>query len=69
MQLARRAGINASPARLIDVAGEPVALITRFDRRDGQRIPFLSAMSLLGMEGGDEATYTDIAEAIRTWHL
>ena len=67
MTLAAKAGINASKARLQDVAGWPVALITRFDRRDGQRIPFLSAMSLLGLNDGDEATYTDIAECIRMY--
>ena len=39
----------------------------RFDRDNGQRIPFLSAMSLLGLNDGDEATYTDIAEAIRMY--
>lgn len=31
-----------------------------------QRTSFLSVMSLLGLEDGDEATYTDIAEAIRS---
>lgn len=67
MTLARRAGINVSSARLQDVAGRPVALITRFDRRDGQRVPFLSAMSLLGLNDGDEAAYTDIAECIRMY--
>ena len=66
LRLARHVGIDVAPARVIDVAGRPVALITRFDRRNGQRIPFLSAMSLLGLEDGDEATYTDIAEAIRS---
>lgn len=67
MMLARKAGINAATARIEDVAGRPVALITRFDRDNGQRIPFLSAMSLLGLNDGDEATYTDIAEAIRMY--
>ena len=67
MILARKAGINAAMARIEDVAGRPVALITRFDRDNGQRIPFLSAMSLLGLNDGDEATYTDIAEAIRMY--
>jgi serine/threonine-protein kinase HipA len=66
MTLAGRAGINAATARMLDVAGRPVALITRFDRHDGRRIPFLSAMSLLGLNDGDEATYTDIAEVIRS---
>lgn len=67
MKLAARAGLNVSAARLQDVAGRSVALITRFDRRDGQRVPFLSAMSLLGLNDGDEATYTDIAECIRMY--
>jgi serine/threonine-protein kinase HipA len=49
----------------VDVAGRPVALVTRFDRHEGRRIPFLSAMSMLGLNDGDEATYTDIAETIR----
>ena len=67
LALARRAGINVPAARLQDVAGRPVALITRFDRQNGRRIPFLSAMSLLGLNDGDEATYTDIAECIRMY--
>lgn len=67
MKLAAKAGLNVSAARLLDVVGRPVALITRFDRRDSQRIPFLSAMSLLGLNDGDEATYTDIAECIRMY--
>ena len=67
MALAARAGIHASKARLQDVAGRPVALIKRFDRKGDQRIPFLSAMSLLGLNDGDEATYTDIAECIRMY--
>lgn len=67
MKLAGKAGIDVAGARLQDVAGRPVALITRFDRKNGKRIPFLSAMSLLGLNDGDEATYTDIAEIIRIY--
>jgi serine/threonine-protein kinase HipA len=67
MTLARRAGIDVATARLVDVAGRPVALIARFDRSEGRRIPFLSSMSLLGLNDGDDATYTDIAEAIRSY--
>ena len=67
MTLAAKAGINAAQARLQDVAGRPVALITRFDRHEGKRIPFLSAMSLLGLNDGDEAAYTDIAHCIRMY--
>ena len=65
MTLARKAGLTVAAARLLDVAGRPVALVRRFDRMGNHRIPFLSAMSLLGLNDGDEATYTDIAEIIR----
>ncbi len=65
MRLAERAGLNVADARLVDVAGHPVALVKRFDRDAGHRLHFLSAMTLLGLDDGDEATYTDIAEIIR----
>lgn len=65
MTLARKAGLTVADAELVDVVGRPVALIRRFDRTGNRRIPFLSAMSLLGLNDGDEATYTDIAEIIR----
>jgi len=65
MSLAQKAGINVANARLVDVAGRPVAVISRFDRNGAQRIPFLSAMTLLGKEDGEEAAYTEITEVIR----
>lgn len=67
MTLAAKAGLNVATARLVDVAGRAVALISRFDRRGMHRIPFLSAMSLLGLNDGATASYTDIAEAIRMY--
>ena len=67
MTLARQVGLTVADARLLDVVGRPVALIRRFDRVRNQRIPFLSAMSLLGLNDGDEGTYTDIAEIIRMY--
>jgi len=66
MTLARQAGLNVAEARLQDVAGRPVSIIKRFDRVDNRRIPFLSAMSFLGKSDGDDGTYTEIAEIIRT---
>ena len=65
MILARKAGLRVAECSLQDVAGRPVALIRRFDRVGEKRIPFLSAMSFLGLNDGDTATYTDIAEIIR----
>ena len=67
MTLAAAAGINVARATLLDVAGRPVSLITRFDRDGDRRIPFVSAMTLLGLNDGDDATYTDIAEIIRMY--
>lgn len=65
LTLAREAGISAATARIETVAERNVSIIKRFDRRDGQRIPFLSAMSLLGKTDGEGGTYTEIAEMIR----
>lgn len=67
LTLARKAGLNAAFGQLKSVAGRPVALIKRFDRAGEFRIPFLSAMSLLGLNDGDTGTYTDIAECIRMY--
>ena len=67
MTLAAAAGIDVAQATLLNVAGRPVSLITRFDRDEDRRIPFISAMTLLGLSDGDEATYTDIAEVIRMY--
>ncbi len=67
MTLAAAAGIKVAKATLLDVAGRPVSLITRFDRDQDRRIPFVSAMTLLGLNDGDEATYTDIAEVIKMY--
>ncbi len=67
LTLARKAGLNVAFGRLQTVAGRPVALVKRFDREGGFRIPFLSAMSLLGLNDGDTGTYTDIAECIRMY--
>ena len=67
LTLAKKAGINASFGRLLNVADRPVALISRFDRSGVYRHPFLSAMTLLGLSEGDTATYTDIAESIRMY--
>ena len=46
--------------------GKPVALIQRFDRRPGQRIPYISARTALGRRGAEHGSYTEIADAIRT---
>lgn len=65
-ELASRAGINASEARILRVENRPVSLIRRFDRdADGARTHFISAMTMVGAREGDDGTYTDMALAIR----
>ena len=48
LTLTGKAGIPCSAWRLKIVAGRPVLILRRFDRKGSTRIPFLSAMSMLG---------------------
>jgi serine/threonine-protein kinase HipA len=63
--LAREAGIRVPEHQLVRVQGRGVSVITRFDRDGNQRIPFLSAHSLLGLTPGDAGSYTLLADGIR----
>lgn len=63
--LARRAGIPVPDWRVEQVAGRPVLLLRRFDRDGHRRIPFLSAMSLLGAEDREVRSYQEIADVLR----
>ena len=70
LTLARKAGINAATARIVQSEDLPVALIRRFDRRaDGHRVMYVSAATMLGVEvtEPDEHTYTEIVDAIRVY--
>mgnify|MGYP006272835385 CR=1 FL=1 len=66
LDLARRVGLRAPEARL-ELAGSdrPVALIRRFDRRQGGRVPYISARTALGRIGSATGHYTDIADVLR----
>ena len=68
MRLAKRAGIDAAEARLVESDGTPVALIRRFDRPPGGgRLMYVSAATMLGAEPGDpgEHAYTELVDALR----
>lgn len=68
MRLAKRAGIDAADARLVESDGAPIALIRRFDRpRGGGRLMYVSAATMLGAEPGDpgEHAYTELVDALR----
>jgi serine/threonine-protein kinase HipA len=65
LTLAAQAGIQVAEHRLVPVGGHSVAVITRFDRAGKNRIPFISASSLLGLPQGDPGAYTLLADGIR----
>ncbi len=68
LKLAAKAGIDAAPARIVALSDVPVAVICRFDRNDdGGRIPYQSAASLLQASREEDRSYTEIADAIRSY--
>jgi serine/threonine-protein kinase HipA len=62
--LAARAGIRTPDYELIRVAGKPVLLSRRFDRVKGTRIPFLSALSMMGLKDGDRGSYPELVDVL-----
>jgi serine/threonine-protein kinase HipA len=42
-----------------------VAVIARFDRVEGSRVPFISGASLLGLPQGEPGAYTMLADGVR----
>ena len=67
LALARKAGIDVPSARIETVAGRPVLLLRRFDRDGARRIPFLSAMSMLGAKDHETRSYLEIVDALRQY--
>ena len=64
LRLADRAGVATARHELLQVAGKAVLLSRRFDRADGYRIPFLSAMALLGVKDGEGSSYPEMVDAL-----
>lgn len=68
LRLARKAGIDAADARLVESDGAQVAVIRRFDRtEDGGRLMYVSAATMLGAEEASERSYTDLVDALRQY--
>jgi len=65
LELARRAAIAVPASRIARASDRDVLLVSRFDRRDGQRVPFLSAMSALGAMDHEVHSYMEIADSLR----
>jgi serine/threonine-protein kinase HipA len=64
MRLADLAGITTPNHQLLQIGGKAVMLSRRFDRIDGLRIPFLSAMSLTESKDGERGSYPEIVDAL-----
>jgi serine/threonine-protein kinase HipA len=64
LRLAEQAGIATPKHQLIEVAGKAVLLSRRFDRQDGTRIPFLSAMAMMSAKDGEQGSYPEIVDSL-----
>ena len=68
LELARKAGIPVAPSRLVSVGKQSVLVVKRFDRNSAcRRVPFLSAMSMLGAADNETHSYMEIADSLRRY--
>lgn len=68
LEMAKIAGLNVAKHQLINPQGErPILLVKRFDRKDANRIPFASAMTLMSLddESADDGSYIELADIIK----
>lgn len=64
LSLAKKSGIDVPRWRIEKINGKPVILVRRFDRVEGRRVAFLSAMSMLGAKDNETHSYLEIAAAL-----
>lgn len=65
LSLAGKAGIATANWRLEKTGDKDVLILMRFDRHGDVRIPFLSAMSMLGATDNETCSYMEVADALR----
>jgi serine/threonine-protein kinase HipA len=65
LTLAEKAGIPVPEWRLESAADKPVILSRRFDREVTRRLPFLSAMSMLGAKDNEARSYLEFVDVLR----
>lgn len=65
LSLANKAGIDVPEWRLETVANKTAILLRRFDRAERRRIPFVSAMSMLGATDNEARSYLEIVDILR----
>lgn len=64
LDLAEQAGLRVAAHHLVEAGGKPVLLSHRFDREGERRIPFLSALSMMGLRDGQQASYPELMDAL-----
>ena len=64
LHLAKNAGLKVPEWFVERIAGKPVLILKRFDRKGKQRIPFISAMTMLGAKDQEQHSYIEIAHII-----
>lgn len=67
LQLAAHAGVPVPDWRLERVSGRSVLILRRFDRVGSARVPFLSALSMLGARDNETRSYLEFADALREY--
>lgn len=68
LRLAALVGITASEARAVRIDGPHSALLVkRFDRAGGERVPFISAQTFMGLSGAEDGNYVDLAMQIERY--
>lgn len=65
LTLAAKAGIHVAEHRLVPLRSHGVGVVTRFDRVGQNRIPFISAATLLSLPSGEPGAYSMMADGIR----
>jgi serine/threonine-protein kinase HipA len=67
LRLAAKAGLTVPEWRLETVGEQRVLLVRRFDRKMEERIPFLSAMSMLEARDNETRSYLEFADVLRQY--
>ena len=62
--LMKKAGIEVPDSRLLRVGGRAVLITRRFDRRAGDRIPYISGLTAVQGADGGRYSYLELAEFI-----
>lgn len=65
LRLASMSGIAVCSSKIEKVSRTSVLMIERFDRVQKRRIPFLSAMSMLGAKDNETHSYLEVVDSLR----